>query len=140
MRKVQHFNIQYFFKNIFLDIGLLRRFTNHPVHIVDMFGKLSPSAFIPFCSFGGNRKIMGKKIKEFHTPVCNSFRQKVFDGQLCYEVDLNVFKKNISNVRMQMKKGLALVLDFNYERQSEIHKNMIQPLHGIRFYLNSIGK
>ena len=118
----------------------MKRFTNHPVHIVDMYGKISPSAFIPFCSFGGNRQIMGKKIQKFHTPVCNSFKEKVFNGQLCYEVDLNVFKKNITNVRMQMKEGLALVLDTNTDRQSEIHKNNIQHLHGIRFYLNSIGK
>ena len=122
----------------------MKRVTNHPVHLIDSFGNLSPSAFIPFCSFGGNRDILGKKIGKFHTPVCNSFTEKVFDGQVCYEIDLNVYKENMTNVRMDMKEGLALVLDINKDRQSEIYEQEDANLRfagdRIKFYLNSIGK
>ena len=37
----------------------------HPVHFVTDDGKLSPSAFIPFCEFGGDDSIMGRKIGAF---------------------------------------------------------------------------
>merc|ERR1712073_18241 len=36
------------------DVQYLHRITNHPVHIFDEKGNLSPSAFIPFCQFGRN--------------------------------------------------------------------------------------
>ena len=87
--------------------------------------------------------MLGKKIENFHTPVCNSFKEKVFDGQVCYEVDLDVYKENMTNIRMDMKEGLALVLDINKDRQSEIYQqedpNIVQQ-DRIKFYLNSIGK
>ena len=30
---------------------------NHPVHIVDPEGNLSPSAFIPFCAWANNMEV-----------------------------------------------------------------------------------
>ena len=45
--------------NIFnQDIRLLSKVSNHPVHMKDRNGSLSPSAFIPFCSFGGDFNAM----------------------------------------------------------------------------------
>ena len=64
---------------------------NHPVHIMTKDHLISPSAFIPFCDFGGNMSAMGVKIDKFDVPVCNSFQAKVLNDQLCYEVDLNRF-------------------------------------------------
>ena len=66
---------------------LFRTITNHPVHIEDKDGNLSPTALIPFCEFGGNMSVMGVKIDLFDVPVCNSFRPKIVQDQLCYTVD-----------------------------------------------------
>ena len=49
---------------------------NHPVHIKTKDYKISPSAFIPFCDFGGSMSAMGVKIDQFDVPVCNSFQAK----------------------------------------------------------------
>ena len=65
----------------------LRKVTNHPVHIIDKDKKLSPTALIPFCEFGGNMSVMGVKIDDFKFPVCNSFRPKIIRDQLCYQVE-----------------------------------------------------
>ena len=62
--------------------------TNHPVHIITKDNKISTSAFIPFCEFGGNMSSMGVKINQFQIPVCNSFKPKILNSQNCYDVDL----------------------------------------------------
>ena len=62
--------------------------SNHPVHILDRQGNISPSSFIPFCSFGNDMKSMGREMKGFDVPVCDSFEAKIRNDQLCYEVDL----------------------------------------------------
>ena len=41
----------------------------HPVHIIDEEGNLSPSAFIPFCEFGGNMTAMGLNTELFDVRV-----------------------------------------------------------------------
>ena len=101
----------------------LHRVTNHPVHIIDDKGALSPSSFIPFCSFGEDMDIMGTKLKEFEIPICNSFRAKIKSDQLCYELDLQKLKNN-SLIKEQLQFGLFLVLDYNEDRQL-IMKNKI---------------
>ena len=121
----------------FLEEELIKRIENHPVHILDQYGNLSPSSFIPFCSFGGKKGIMGKRIDGFSTPVCNSFVPKLFNGQLCYEVDLENFKTNLTNIRKGLKSGLVLVLDINKERQSEKYYHYQHK--DVRFFLDSLG-
>ena len=79
-------------------------------------GELSPSAFIPFCEFGGDMSAMGEKIDQFHIPVCNSFQAKVLNDQLCYEVDLNRFT-NRDNKENELKLGFAFIMDYNEDRQ-----------------------
>ena len=89
---------------------------NHPVHIVDERGSLSPTAFIPFCSFGGDMKIIGSTSEQFHVPVCNSFKPKIRNDQLCYQIDLENYK-NRTNLEKQLNEGLVLIVDYNEERQ-----------------------
>ena len=90
---------------------------NHPVHIVKDDGlSLSPSAFIPFCEFGGEMSAMGVKIDQFNVPVCNSFQEKILNDQLCYEVDLEIFKDS-DNLDMQLKLGLVFIMDYNEDKQ-----------------------
>ena len=89
---------------------------NHPVHIFDKNGFLSPTAFIPFCSFGGNMKSMGRRSELYDVPVCNSFKSKIRNNQLCYEIDLEDYK-DPNNIEKQLKEGLVLIMDYNEERQ-----------------------
>ena len=59
--------------------------------------------------------LMGVKIPQFDVPVCNSFKAKVLNGRLCYEVDMKDLsrKANFND----LKKGLVFVLDYNKDRQ-----------------------
>ena len=93
---------------------LLQRVNNHPVHILNNEGGLSPSSFIPFCSFG--EEFIGTRINEFKIPVCNIFKPKPYFNQLCYETDLQELKDR-EKIKEQLKFGLTLVLDYNEERQ-----------------------
>ena len=91
---------------------------SHPVHILDDEGKKTPSAFIPFCSFGGNMEVLGKITSNFSFPVCNVFypryviqvdrlihsitvNKKLYnqmlifrdvEGQLCFSLNLTAVK------------------------------------------------
>ena len=65
---------------------------------------------------------MGYLIPEFKQPVCDSFKAKIRAGQLCYEVDPNLYVSNRPtddkyNIQSSLKSGLKLVLDFNEDRQ-----------------------
>ena len=108
---------------------------NHPVHIFDENGSLSPTALIPFCSFGGDMRIMGTKSEQYDVPVCNSFKPLIRNDQLCYQIDLEDFK-DTKNIENQLKEGLVLILDYNNERQMPkiITGNKTQEK---RFYLLS---
>ena len=98
-----------------------KKYINHPVHIINEKAKLSPSAFIPFCEFGGIMTAMGVKIEGFHIPVCSTFQAKIFNDQLCYEVDLNKFK-NENNIKNQLKLGLSFLMDYNEDRQITLNQ------------------
>ena len=100
-----------------LGISDFHQVTNHPVHILNVNETFSPSAFIPFCAFGEDMKTMGKEIVGFDDPVCNSFKAKIRNDQLCYEEF-----KDKDNIKEQIKSGLVLILDYNEERQSETYK------------------
>ena len=100
---------------------------NHPVHVISSDNQLSPSAFIPFCDFGGNMSAMGVDINEFDVPVCNSFEEKILNDQLCYEVDLKKFS-NPDNIENELKVGFYFLMDYNEDRQVTFNqepKNLI---------------
>ena len=94
---------------------------NHPVHILTKNNQMSPSAFIPFCEFGGDMNVMGVKTSDFEEPVCNSFQEKILNDQLCYEVDLNRFSHKL-NIDKYLKLGLNLIMDYNEDRQVTFEK------------------
>ena len=92
----------------------MHRISNHPVHIG--YGEnYSPSAFIPFSSFGGNISIMGENIKNFSIPVCNKFRPRVLKGRLCYQVDVNEFKDEVDSEKLRTH-GLVFMMDYKEDR------------------------
>ena len=125
---------------------------NHPVHF-DMDGQMSPSAFIPFCDFGGNMEKMGVKINQFDVPVCNSFQARILNDQLCYEVDLEKFRNN-TNIEHELKLGFVFVMDYNEDRQFTFLKAFEKDVdtrlsvklfkeddnEHASIYLNTIGK
>ena len=82
--------------------------------------KTSPSAFIPFCEFGGNMSIMGFNIDQFDIPVCTSFEATVLNDQLCYEVDLNRFS-NHNDIKSNLESGFIFLMDYNEDRQVAIY-------------------
>ena len=110
--KVKIFSAEIFYIK-FLDILTV---TTHPVHIPKEKGEISPSAFIPFCEFGGNMLAMGEISDSFHDPVCNSFQPAILNEQLCYEIDLNNFSRK-DNIENELKLGFAFVMNYNEDRQ-----------------------
>ena len=104
----------------FIEEPKVQKILNHPVHIIDEEGNLSPSALIPFCEFGGNMSVMGVKTEHFHIPVCKSFISKIFNDQLCYELDPNKYKQILTPEKFKqgMKEGLNIYIDTNNDRQS----------------------
>ena len=86
-----------------------------PVHIENKTGGLSPSAFIPFCEFGGNMTLLGKANKHFSWPVCDKFKPTVHAGRLCYSLDLESLEEDIE-IRKGPSNGLTFVMDYNEER------------------------
>lgn len=95
-----------------------QKISNHPVHIVDEAGKFSPSAFIPFCKFGGSFLSMGKHIPEFSTPVCIKFKPTILIDQLCYSADVNDVLNSLGDTHKDeaVKRGLTFLMDYNTER------------------------
>ena len=103
------------------------------MHIIDKDENLLPSAFIPFCAFGNNISTLGVKIDKFDIPVCNSFKAKILNDQLCYEVDVNeVIDKQV--LKKELDIGLTLLIDHNedrevnIERKSEVEQTYLQNL------------
>ena len=93
----------------------LQKVTNHPVHIIGEDNELNPTALIPLCEFSGNMSVMGVKIDQFDVPVCNSFRPKIIQDQLCYSVDPNNYKEKIN-----LKGDLSLTLFINYNEDKQM--------------------
>ena len=62
--------------------------SSNPAHIRSGDG-VSPSAFIPFCAFGGSLKALGTRAKGFTAPVCEAFEPRILNGRLCYSLDLH---------------------------------------------------
>ena len=96
-------------------------YSNHPVHILDDKGELSPSAFIPFCKFGN--QYLGTFLKHLDQPVCNIFQKKIIKDQLCYEANLN-FSLNKNGFSEENNIGLSFMVDTNKDRQISFDKDL----------------
>ena len=54
--------------------------------------------------------------------MCNSFRKKVLNDQLCYEVDVNeIIDKTV--LQKELKIGLMFLIDHNEDRQIIINED-----------------
>ena len=56
-------------------------------------------------------------------PVCNSFKERILNDQLCFEVDLNQYKSRDS-IANKLKSGLVFFMDYNEDRQITLHENV----------------
>ena len=70
---------------------------------------------------------IGVKIDQFNFPVCNSFRAKIYNDQLCYEVDLNRFS-NKSNIANELEVGFLFLMDYNEDRQVNIQSTSAEEI------------
>ena len=71
---------------------------------------------------------MGEKIDLFDWPVCNKFRPKMLEGQLCYQVDLNEVKDQV-DVQKAIKHGMIVMMDDNEDKMiTENHDEVNDPL------------
>ena len=96
---------------------------------------------------------MGIQIDNFDVPVCNSFQAKIFNDQLCYEVDLNKYS-NKNNIENELQAGFYFLMDYNEDRQvtfdhiigEEREFNLATSLADTdnydqaSIYLNTVGK
>ena len=101
-------------KYISQDNPYIHAISNHPVHLKNKDGNINPSALIPFCGFGGDIAIMGETMDKVDYPICNKFRPRVLQGQLCYSVDVNEIKDQIETEKLH--NGLVLLIDYNRMR------------------------
>ena len=138
--------------NTKIDLKAAGLVSNHPVHMYDEDGKMSPSAFIPFCNYGRRISTMGDIMGNYDLPVCKSFKPKVRNLQLCYEVDLDEYR-NRDNIVKDLKSGLVFFMDYNEDRQIALdgnakvyHDNFVDKVDASKdeesafIYLNTIGK
>ena len=51
----------------------------------------------------------------FSVPICNSFKAYILNDQLCYQVDLNKWKRKFSPKNLKL--GVTFFVDNNEERQ-----------------------
>lgn len=72
--------------------------------------------------------IVGVKVDEFQIPVCNSFKAKILNDQLCYEIDLNDYKKYFS--LETLRTGFTFFVDKNEDRQFSWTKTKIDSSGG----------
>ena len=84
------------------------------MHLLDDNENLSPSAFIPFCSFQGSPDLLSRDFDNLSLPVCSSFKKKLLDGQLCYQIDVNTLVNETTAAGLQ-RGGLSLLVDANAE-------------------------
>ena len=94
-------------------MDMLEEVSFHPVHLINKGGVPMPSSFIPYCAFGTDMSIIGRRNNNFSFPICDSFIPTILDGQLCYEIDMKRF--NVSN-GIGKRAGLTIIVDKNYER------------------------
>lgn len=102
------------------DEAMVQRISNHPVHVKEDGGTISPSSFIPFCEIAGKMNLLGSKTEQFKEPVCDSFTPRVVVDQLCYEVDIQSKLKDLGGKKMGqiLKSGVIFLLDYNEDREA----------------------
>ena len=97
--------------------------------------------------------VVGETIPQLDLPVCNKFRPKMIEGQLCYQIDVNEVKDQI-DVKKAIQHGLIFVMDYNEDKMitenisvseekpnKELHEKLIvdDKTNDARIFLEMIG-
>ena len=92
-------------------------------------------AFIPFCKFGD--EFIGIQHVRFPFPLCDKFRPKYLNSQVCYDFDINELKDLFTS--NNIRKGFTLFVDNNEDRQFSwnILKDKDKPNFSV--YLDTLG-
>ena len=113
--------------------------TNHPVHIIDEMGRISPSALIPFCDIGGDMSVVGTQLAHFSLPVCTGFTRTILNDRLCYQVNVSQFQGRVERSQLY-EKGISFVVDNNEDRQYSDLKAARKEENGKPFNLGRQSK
>ena len=115
-----------------LEESTLEDLLNNPVHISDQGQR---SAFIPFCSFGEKAEFFGRELIGLEVPVCSLFRERIVNGQVCYEADINQYKTE-DNWEVIFKVGLSLIIDTNdeYDVRNILERRTLQVRNSSKIF------
>ena len=119
----------------------ISRVSNHPVHIIDEEGNLSPSSFIPFCSFGDNQFFNNQSDynHELGMPACDKFSPTMLDGRLCYRLNMTAFGEDILT-QSGRGAGINFLMDYNTERMDQdIEQEQHIENREAMIYIETIG-
>ena len=100
----------------------------HPIHLTpDKEGNLPPSALVPFCSYQGNYNLLGERRPEpDNLTFCSKFEPTVFDGQLCYSLDVAQIGKKAST-KAGKSNGLFFLVDPNPYQTISVRRRNERP-------------
>ena len=84
---------------------------------------------------------MGIKIPQVEVPVCNSFKAKIFNDQLCYTVDPNEYRNVFHKKKLAKEDDLSLELILNYNEDREVWFSEKDDVHhtGKFLYVETLG-
>ena len=80
--------------------------------------------------------MLGVRNSNFKFPVCSAFRKKIVHGELCYQVNINKFKKSFSD--RDLSRGLTFLLDYNEDRK--LWENVAENVHPEKHHNNMVDK
>ena len=80
--------------------------------------------------------LLGVKDSNFKFPVCSAFRKKKVYGELCYQVNINEFKKSFTE--RDLSRGLTFLLDYNEDRQ--LSENVVENVFPMKQHNNMVDK
>ena len=89
----------------------------NPPHLIDSQGRLLPSSFIPLCAYQTSMSIPGQNNHNLDFTACSSFQPALYQGQLCYSLNISRVTKNKS--KPDKKHGLFFVIDPNIIEQKD---------------------
>ena len=94
--------------------------SQHPPHLVDSSGYLTPGALVPFCAYARNLTTLGRHINGLDFPICDRFKPTILDGQVCYVLNMEAANPLLRRATENgMEKGLLLALNMNVDTKEE---------------------
>ena len=127
-----------FFNNTFAGFDeKLSEVSNHPPHLIDSSGSLTPAALIPFCAYQTNMTLLGQTRQDLPFTVCDQFRPTLLEGQLCYLINLNMTENR--KAKSGLRYGLVLILDPS-EKEPENTEEIKEDITSLNFETVSNAK